>query len=383
MGMMRLSVAALAVVGFASPAAAGGFGGFADGAYRADDSICTPLSVDASGAASGRPACRSADAKALAAGGFRRARSGGLRASHQGRALTVRDPEGRVLVRWQAPAPVERVLAVYRSEAGTQVAVDYAVRRLGRSNIETVGFALRRSAATAKDGAGPDRAAAGEPAAGSTVANGAARARGEALLDRRKYAAAAAALQAVVDADGGDLRARYALARALARSRKREAAIAQLAAIARSQDPTAVEYLVDARRERDFARLRKAAGFRSAIALDPARPKSAYERLVGAGTTWVQRVDPCNEAGVRVELDPQTREFSLRIDIRCAASKDRVFLGGTWTARGSDELVLVFPNDDQEDETVVCKLQPCEGGADCVACALDDGLSFDLRRAAR
>lgn len=385
------ALAALAV----TPAAADAdpFGGFS-GDHRTylsgRDDICRPLVVNARGTAEGTPSCAKAEARAVSAAGFRRARSGGLRASHDGRTLIVSGADGAEIVRWQAPAPIARVVGVYASDAGGLVAVDYVARRLGRSGIDVVGFALPGGAAAVsrRQAADPAGASATAPSptpaapAGTepTDASAAERARAEALLRRRRWAPAAAAFEKLVTRNPADVRARYGLATALARQRKRAAAAAQLTAIADSGEPAAIELLVDARFDPAFEKLRRRADFRKAVARDPAAPASAYERLVGEGHVWEQPVAPCKEAGVKVEFDRRTREFALRVVIRCSTQRDQMFLGGTWSARGADEVVLVFPNDDDADETVVCKMRRCEGGADCVACQLDAGLAFELRR---
>jgi len=380
----RLAGVVLALAVAPGVAAADPFGGFSRDkktylAGRSD--VCQPLAV-AGGKAEGVARCTKTSPRDVSAAGFRRARSGGLRASHAGRTLTVTGADGAPLVTWEAPVPISRVVGVYASDAGGLVAVDYVARRLGRSGVDVVGFALPGAAAVAPaptEVAPTPTGETGKPEGTATAA----RDRAETLLRRRKWSAAADAFRAALEARPNDLRARYGLAKALARQKKRAAdAVAELARIAGSGEPSAVEWVVNARMDPAFKRLRKRADFRKAVARRPGAPVSAYERLVADGTLWQQPVDPCNAAGVKVRLYPLAGEFDMRIDIRCGPSRDGIALGGTWSARGADELVLVFPNDDDADETVVCKLSTCEGGADCIACALEDGLSFELRRLA-
>jgi hypothetical protein len=195
--------------------------------------------------------------------------------------------------------------------------------------------------------------------------------------------AAEAAYRQVLDIDPGQPEARYGLARSLARQRKHPAAVEALAALAASQHPEAVTWLVEARFDRAFARLRSDAGFRAATGLDSdgTRPRSLYERLLGFSNTWEQSEVKCEQAEVRLSLDRRARTFKLVITTRCGGHPLSTRLQGTFRLgqppAAGERVDLVLPNREGPEESVACRMQVC-AGEDCLQCVVDEDLSFSL-----
>jgi hypothetical protein len=106
---------------------------------------------------------------------------------------------------------------------------------------------------------------------------------------------------------------------------------------------------------------------------------NAYDRAVGKGGIWEQRMVPCDQAGVRLVLK-KAKTFDLRVDTKCQAEKNITVLGGKWTTEGTDRLALVFENENAPDETMPCRFNVCddEPGEDCLFCA-DAEVGFTLK----
>jgi hypothetical protein len=415
---MRWSVV-VAALALALPAEAEAdrFAGFGvDGRYQiGSGTVCAPLLVR-DGAAAGQPACAVADARAIAAGGFRTGApeaAGGVRADASAYTITVTGADGAALVRWRAPAPVSRVIAVYVAPSGRAIAVEYEARDLGRTSVGAVAFALDRSldperAGTAAPPASPPATGAperqdeiggaapappgapGEPPGGGSPgaaeppgAGRAARERGDALLAERRYQAAAAAFREALRADPGDADAGYGEAIALAQLGRRDAALAALEHLAALAGPTASRRLVDARIDPAFRGLRNDPRFRAAVGVDRAREAgelTAYERLVGHGGGWEQGAIPCERARVTLSLDTRPRQFSLVVDSRCQGEREVTRLGGQWDSEGAGSLLLVFPNPGAGEERAVCRLDRCQAPVeDCLRCRLAADLDLELR----
>lgn len=225
--------------------------------------------------------------------------------------------------------------------------------------------------------AAPGSAAQKAPADAPAVARALAAA--DRQLKRRRWKQAEAAYRKVLAQDGDHPAARYGLAVALIHQKKTAEAIAALQELGRSSRPDAPPWRVEARLGKHFESLRADPAFRRAVGIDPdpARPPTAYERLVGQGGTWEQAGMPCQEPQVTLSLDRKKKKFSLVIRTRCQGMDDRTRLGGTWAAAGTDRLALTFPNQGGPDERLECSLAP-DGGEDALTCALED-LSFTMR----
>ncbi|MEM9492648.1 MAG: tetratricopeptide repeat protein, partial [Myxococcota bacterium] len=336
-------------------------------------------------------------------------------AEARGAQLTVRamSPAGAVVatvVTWKSLDPIARVIGVYRSAGGTLVAVEYEVRFGGRLRTEVVGFALPKAGQAEQAGTagtmGRPPGEAGGTAAGTTRPTGACSAaqpagtgtgagaaptlsgeaqkaldRARRLAKRGRHSAALAAYRQVLASDGEHAEARYGVARALARQRRGKDAVAELKALAGSQRADAVVWLIEARFDRAFARLRSDAGFRAATGLD--RPAGAarplYERLVGFSRTWEQPEVKCEQEQINLDFDRLKQTFVLRVTSRCGGYKDTVRLAGRWALGGSDRVTLTLPNKGGKDEVLQCALSACGDGEDCLSCGVDGELSFTVR----
>jgi hypothetical protein len=388
-GAARWSAAVALVGGLIlgpATAAAGRFGGFGkDGArYLIDGTkICVPVE----GAA---PRCAAAAADAIAGGGFdagtlERGADARVRATASGTALRVTGPDGAELARWDAGVAIASIEAVHRARDGRRVAIEYAVRQGGRTQGEVVVLAI--ATASTSTGPTPGRAApaiAPEPTlapAERTKLDAALRAAGKHIAAKR-WAKAEASARAALALDPTSPDARYALAVSQIRRGQRREAIEALAAIGPAGRAATPARLLDAREAAHFAGLRADPAFRLAVGLDrdPARPPTAYERVLGVGGRWEQAAVACKQPEVGLVLERARLRFTLTIRQRCQGDDDPVRLGGRFEVREPATLALIFPNPDAADEALACALAPCAdgGGEDCLACALDD-LSFTLR----
>jgi hypothetical protein len=204
---------------------------------------------------------------------------------------------------------------------------------------------------------------------------------GDKDLARRRWKKAEEAYRAALA--GGDVpAARYGLAAALAGQGSAADAITELVALARSTHPEAPRWLVEARLGDRFSRLRGEAGFRRAVGIDPdpARPPTAYERLVGLGGRWEQTGTACQQPTVDLGLDRKTGKFQLVIRNRCQGQDESTRLGGTWQASGAAALELRFPNAGGPEEKLSCQLDaaPDRTGEDRLSCTLED-MTFTMR----
>jgi len=384
-------LAALALIlcaaGPASAGVFGGFGGREDGYLVGRDKICTPLAVEA-GQASGTPSCAKASDDEVAQLSVKAAKAlHGRDASHsaaaQGRTLEVTATKKEaVVVSWQAPDPIARVDDVYVSQYGNLIAVEYTVRRGSRDVGEVVVFDVRgagqaKTTATTTDAGKP---VATERVAATQAPPPATPALKKALKAARKAARGAPkkALKAwdkvlVLDADHSE--ARYGVAVAQARARKTELVLAALEALAGSARTDAVEYLILARFDKAFAKIRADARFRAAVGLDGGSDVF-YERLMGQGGAWEQAETACDTPGVALKLG-QDRSFKLTITSTCSGDRWKDTFKGRWEAQ-EPGLRLILPNKGRDDEAFECSVEK-DGDEDAIRCALDADLGFVVR----
>lgn len=122
-----------------------------------------------------------------------------------------------------------------------------------------------------------------------------------------------------------------------------------------------------------------AVAFDVTASLEGAAPaRGLAQRLLGRGGKWTQRLIPCEQAGVTLELKAKWK-FRITIQTRCQSDRDHLVLSGTWVTGDPDVLRLVFSNDDGPDEVLDCRVGACpdDGAAQCVTCTSDD-VTFSL-----
>jgi hypothetical protein len=371
---------ALVVVALATPAAAETFGGFSgvDKPYLVDvDRVCDPLVV-ADAKASGMPRCEKKDADAIAALRVKKAvEQRGPRAtfaaSASGTTVTV-TRGGDVVVVWDAPDPVEKIVAVYGSQYEERVAVAYVVRRLGREVTDVVGFELLTSSS-------PSPSPSPSPIPTGTVDDAAVKK----AVATAKRAGAAHALKAwhdvlAVDAQHGEALYRVAVLEMAAKHR--DEALAALAQLAASTRPDAIEWLVDARFDAAFASVRADSKYRGAVGLDR-KPATVYERVMGFGGQWEQGGTSCETARVQLALT-RDRSVKLRVSSSCEGGGDDLVFKGTWRLDG-DHVVLGLPHRGQRasaKDEARCDFVAA-GDEDSLHCSLGKDLDFTVLPARR
>jgi hypothetical protein len=381
--MLRpLIIATLVLV--PTTASAGSFDGFAGGRYlTGGDRLCTPVTSERA-----NPSCKKLGAAEVARLGPKKPRpergsSARITARSRGTAIEVLDADGKAAFRWDAGTPVGRVLNVYVDKSASVAVVEYESRFGGRTVVEAIGVKLpgggptpsrpdpdvARPGPDADKPAGPDLDEAAQKKLESALD------RAERSLKRRRYKAAIAGANAALGIWDQSARALYALAAAELGSKDRSAAIAALERLAGSKDPAAPEYRVEARLAREFAAIRGDARYRKAVGItaDPSRLPTAYERLMGMGGKWEQRLIACEQPEVKLTLRRKLRRFVLRIKGRCGGPAETTFLDGHWSASGTDVLKLKFPNQSVGDELLSCQVERCRdsSGEDCVRCKIE------------
>lgn len=377
----RLGLAA-AVVATVGVARADSFGGVAAnekhylvGAAR----ICAPLAV-ADGAAVGAPSCTVGAADDVAGLSARmpspeRGPKAQLTASAKGRVITVSEG-GAPVITWSSPDAVTKVVDVWRSASGRIVLVEYVVRRGGRELSDVVGFDRGYRGATpgptvtdppptVTDPAPPVE----DPGLGKAVA----------AARKAKGKAAAKAWKAVLTRDADHAEAHYRLAALAATGKRAAEAVAGLERLAASTRADAVEWLVEARFDRAFAKLVSDARFRAAVRLDAA-PATVYERLMGLGGQWEQALMPCDRPEIKLALK-RDRSLSLVVRTACQGMRDKVSFRGTW-APTADGLELRLPGLDGGHDAAPCGLAR-ERDEDALTCAVDADLTFTARPSRR
>lgn len=382
------------VVGVVAAAGAGAasadpFGGFSrdqtcylDGADR----VCAPV---APGDAA--PSCAKVTPEGIARLGFtrgapQRGTSASVTAEAAGGVLRLRNAKTKaLLVEWTSPDAVTRVREVFVSGNGGVAAVEYEVRAGGRAVTRVVGMSLTGAAAGGAGGAVAPKAKVARKVLTAVEASAVANAikAADALLARKQWAKAESGYRSALKLDEQSAAARFGVAAALARKGAAAAdVVAELETMSASPDEAMPVWRVEARSSAHFAGLREDAAFRRAVGIDPdpARPPSAYERLVGQGGHWEQPGLPCQEPTVNLKLDRGKKTFVLKIRTRCQGDDETTTLDGRWkvdAGAATGGVVLTFPNASGPDEDLECALGE-KAGEDTLACALDE-MAFEMR----
>lgn len=369
--------ALLASLFVAASARADTFGGFSgvDRPYLVNqDRVCAPLAVSA-GAATGAPKCEKAAADAIAHLSIKPplVQSGAkasFAAQAAGKTITVSRKTGGVVVAWDAPDPIVRIVDTYASQYDDRVAVAYVTRRAGKEVTDVVAFDLGQGQTAV---AAPDPATAIVAPTRTTDVDPKVQ---KALADARKAprARAAAAWRAVLDLDPAVPEARYRLAALDIVAKRAAEALAGLAAIAASDHADAIEWLVEARFDPAFAALRSDPKFRAAVGLDR-KGSTAYERLMGFGGQWEQTGTSCDRPEVRF-VASRDRAFKLRVKTTCEGSVFDTPFKGTWRLDGN-QVVLQLPNQGKitASDEATCRFESA-GDEDALRCALGRDLEF-------
>lgn len=390
---------ALGAVTAAGPALADSFGGFSADETRylvGRDTVCKPLAPGDEGA----PSCGSIDTRGRAEARFSKPAAlrgrGAYSASASGTTLRVLGSSGKAVRTWSTLGVIKRVENVYLSPRGKMLAVEYQVREMGRSAVQVVGFELPRAGkgpVTSRSGSASGTAGQRATGASGKLVVGRkprpaklARALkiGKRHLARQRWGAARKHYQDLAARHPDDPAVLYGIAASYAGPGKLREAVAALEKLGALDHPEVPIYMVDARGDRAFKRLRRDGSFRRAIGLDPGgRQPSAYERAVGLGGRWEQPGSPCAEPKVDLALSTgKTQSFRLVIASRCQGGRDRTRLSGTWTAQGKDDLNLIFPNPGADDEVLACELSACQG-VDCLTCGAGTDMEFALKATRR
>ncbi|MBX3158195.1 MAG: hypothetical protein KF773_19665 [Deltaproteobacteria bacterium] len=319
------------------------------------DRVCVPLKV-VSGAASGQPTCSKAEADGLARLSFKdvipqRGAKAKFAATAAGRTITVTRKDGdATILSWESTDPVGKVVEVYASQYDDRVAVAFTVRRLGKEVTDIVGFDLQSSGAPVKDpakdpGKDPAKDPTKDPAKDPTTTPAKAPedpAVTKAVVEARKQAKGAkslAAWKAVLALDGDHAEARFNVAAAQLLAKQTADAIATLTDLGASRRDEAIEWLVEARFDPQFAAVRADPKFRAAVGLDR-KPAAPYERLMGFGGQWEQTGTSCDKPEVRMKA-LRDRTFTLKVKTVCSGSVFETPFKGTWAlTAGGVELTL-------------------------------------------
>lgn len=388
---MRSAYALATLILLATPAAADTFGGFSgvDKPYLVNqDKICVPLAVTA-GTAKGAPMCETvtADIKAklsikepIAQRGIKAT----FAATASGRTLTVTKktvPKPEMLVTWQAPDAIGKIVEVYTSQYDDRVAVAYTIRRLGKEVTDVVAFELIKTMGTTAP-TKPTTTPTEPPPTTPTKATPAAPTdpkldKAVAVARKAPKGKAQAAWEAVLAIDSGHSEARYRLATIAAGLKRTGDAVTHLETLSKSTRGEAVEWLVEARFDKAFAGVRAESKFRGAVGLDRA-PASPYERLMGLGGQWEQTETNCDKPQVNLTLS-RDRAVKLRVKASCRGNTYDIPFKGTWRV-SDDGIVLTLPT---KGKAATAKDEaPCtfekEGDEDALHCVIDKDLDFTV-----
>jgi len=362
---------ALALLLVASPAAADTFGGFSgvDRPYLVSpDRVCAPLEVK-DGVATGTPKCEKAATDAIAHLDIKPPAPAQLKARASGKKLEVTNKAGDVVVTWEAPDPIGKVVDVFATKYEDRVAVSYTTRRLGKEVTDVVAFELvkttGRTEPTAQQPTPPTAPQLQQPAAPPEDP------KVTKAVEAARKIKTKAAWQAVLAIDPEHSEAQYRLA-ALAG----KAGMPQLEKLVKSKRPDAIEWLVEARFEPAFAALRADPAFRAAVGLDR-KPATVYEHVMGFGGQWEQTGTSCNKAQVNLNLQ-RDRSFKLRVKTTCEGQVFDMPFKGSWRL-DEQGLVLVLPPvkgqaASRKDEAP-CTLEKA-GDEDALHCDLGRDLEF-------
>jgi len=346
------------------------------------DRVCAPIVV-ANSAATGAPRCEKVAADAIAKLSIKPplVQSGAkaaFAAQVTGRTITVSRKTGGVVVTWDAPDPVVKIVDLYASQYEDRVAIAYNVRRAGKEVTDVVAFDLGQSQTSvtapildpasdpAKDPAAPPAAPA--PPVDAKLAKAIADARGA------PKAKALAAWRAVLALDSAHAEALFRTAAELAAKRSAEA-LAALHTLAGSGRDDATEWLVEARFDPAFAALRADASFRAVVGLDR-KPATTYERFMGFGGQWEQTGTSCDAPEVRFTAT-RDRKFRLRVKTTCEGSVYDTPFKGTWRIDGN-RIVLQLPNQGKAvsaADEATCRFEGA-GDEDAMRCSLGRDIDF-------
>ncbi|MGE0401427.1 MAG: hypothetical protein AB7T06_32295 [Kofleriaceae bacterium] len=388
---MRWSLVAAVTAALVAPAAADTFGGFS-GVERHylvnQDKICTPLPATAT---SGSPTCEKAGADVVAKLSIKtplpqkdKGDKAAYSATASGRTLTI-TRNGATVVEWTSNDPISRIVEVYSSEYNDRVAVAYTARRMGKDVTDVIAFTISKGAGTSMNDpktptnptnptTNPTTPTPAQPTvvADPRVTKAVAKAR------KASKAKAIAAWQAVLAIDADHSEAHYQIASFQAAAKKKDAALAELGALASSTRPDAIEWLIEARYAAAFASLRADPGFRQKTGLDrkAGTPVSAYERLMGFGGQWEQTGTSCDKPEVKFTAT-RDRVVRIRVKSKCGGEGYDLPFKGTWRLDG-DRVVLTFATRGKavtaEDEAA-CKFEPV-GDEDSLRCVLGRDIDF-------
>ncbi len=377
----RAAAAVASLLALAGTASADSFGGFSANEKRylvGANRVCTPVVVDANGAAPGSPSCATAAADEVAALSTRlpsaeRGTKARVSATARARIITVTSAfaDSAAIVAWASPDPVVRIVDVWQSATERLIAVEYVARRGNRELTDVVVFDRGLGRATPT----PPTPPTPPPPTPPPTVDDPDLARVVAAARKAKGKTAFKGWNIVLSMDDDHPEALYRLAAIDAASKRRDAAVARLEALAASKDPAAAEWLVDARFDKAFAKLVGEPRFRAAVGFD--RPAaSTYERVMGFGGQWEQGLVPCDRPEMKLTFR-RDRSFTLALRLSCQGSRDKVTYRGTWAVAG-DSVALKLPKLDTGDDVAPCQLST-DRDEDVLRCQVDDDLSFEAR----
>ena len=344
------------------------------------DRVCTPLLVTAA-SATGSPQCRTLPADQVAKLSFgpgivETGSSAKFNASIRGATLTVRESDA-MIVTWTANDVLGKVVAVERSKFGDRIAVTYTVRRLGREVTDIVVFDLQKSnAATPGPGVTNPTPTGPVVAIAPTEPKIEVSASVQKLLTFARTRNGKAAIKAwliVLTAAPTLAEARFGAAKALAQTKNLAEAVEHLEQLQKSTANDAVEWLVMARFDSAFAKLRGDAKFRTAVGLDRKAP-TPYERVMGFGGAWEQTGTSCDTPTVALKLT-QDRNFNLSVRSACEGMVSNSKYKGTWHVISGSKpaLRLTLPNKGKDAEIINCEFV-AKGDEEAMQCPLDEDL---------
>jgi hypothetical protein len=377
---MRNALWIVAIAAVASPAAADTFTGFSavDRPYLVNqDRVCTPLAV-ANGAATGAPKCEKVTADVVAKlsikdGVVQRGTRSTFAATVSGTTITVARKSGDLIVHWDAPDPVSKVVEVYTTGYEDRVAVAYSVRRAGREMTDVVAFdLLGKGQPTPAHEQNPiptttttTTAPVDDPKVAAAVKSARAAAKSRTAID---------AWKAVLALDSAHSEALYQVAALHAAQKRTKDALDTLAILAASQRADAIEWLVEARFDAAFASLRGDAKFRTLVGMDR-KAATPYERFMGFGGQWEQSGTSCDTPEVKL-VASRDHSFNLRVRSACHGQNIDMPFKGAWRADG-DGILLVLPNHGKasKDDEAPCKFERV-GDEDALHCVLGHDVDF-------
>ena len=364
---------ALALLLVATPAAADTFGGFSgvDRPYLVNqDKVCAPLEVKA-GAAVGVPKCEKAATDGVAHLDVKPPAPSSFKATASGTTLQVTNMAGDVVVTWNAPDPIGRVVDVFASTYEDRVAVTYTTRRLGKEVTDVVAFELVKTTGRTQPIVTPQTP--GDTTTKPPPAQAPEDPRVTKAVTAARKIKSKAAWQAVRAIDPDHSEAQYRLA-----ALQGKAATPALQKLATSTRADAIEWLVEARFDPAFAALRADPAFRAAVGLDR-KPATVYEHVMGFGGQWEQNGTSCDKAEVHLVLH-RDRSFKLRVKTSCEGQGFDLPFKGTWRLADQGIVLALPPAKGQaasSKDEAPCNLSKV-GDEDALHCDLGHDLDFTV-----